>query len=70
MAQLSNRPEWNYVVEWFEAMLKEQDKENRVLLDQKLYQGQGTAQVMAYILDNIAESKKTARSLQNRGSSQ
>ena len=66
LAQIQNHAAWNTVFEWFETMLEHQDVENRVLLDQKLNQGQGAAQVLAYIISETEKSKGNVIKIKNK----
>ena len=63
LARLQNSTDFKTIVEWFDAMLKKQDKQNRVLLDQKLNQGQGVSQTLAHVLEWSDKSKALAKKL-------
>lgn len=66
LAQIQNHTAWSTVFEWLEDMLKAQDIENRVLLDQKLNQGQGAAQVLAHIISESEKSKGNLKKIQSK----
>lgn len=65
MARLQSNNDFDEVIKWFNSMLLTQDKQNRVLKDQQLHQGQGTAQVLAHILEQAETSKEVAVRMKN-----
>lgn len=66
LARLQNSPEFKEVINWFEVMLYEQDKDNRVITDVRLNQGQGVSQALAHIIDNSKGSKINGAKVQER----
>lgn len=61
LASLDNDPHFVEVVRWLTEALAEQDRANRTLIGQELHQGQGSAQVLAFMLDQGKESRSNVR---------
>ncbi len=57
--RLQRDADWQTVERWLSGVLAEQDVNNRVLIGERLHQGQGSAQVLAFVLDQARTAGDT-----------
>lgn len=63
--RLQRDADWQTVEQWLSGVLAEQDVLNRTLIGERLHQGQGGAQVLAFVLEQ-AQTAGDVLSKRNR----